>query len=198
MPGAESPAGWGSDSGTQRSLAPWSRVGRASERWPGGKEGVRTATPDEAVESLETIVLLTRFTASESCNDTPPPSQPATLLAMMLLVTLTEYQLTGQDWLHGKRGEDHFRAVDALEADAAAAAGFRRVAHDQVGIDHQAGTGAVAHRSQRRGSNPHPARPGHVGSVSGALMISIPPPLVGVVGLVLWLNRIELCSMSPF
>src|SRR2546430_16940476 len=35
------------------------------------------------------------------------------------------------------------------------------------------------------------------GSTSGAPMIRMPPPLVGMVGFVLWLNRIELCSMSP-
>ena len=29
-------------------------------------------------------------------------------------------------------------------------------------------------------------------------MMSRPPPLVGMVGLVLWLNRIALCWMSPF
>ena len=84
-------------------------------------------------------MLLMKFTFRESCSDTPAPSQPATLLAMMLLVTLTEYHSVG---FVGKR--DHFRSVDALEADAAAAAAFRRVAHDQVGVDHQAGTGAVA------------------------------------------------------
>ena len=39
--------------------------------------------------SLEITVLLMNFTASASCIDTPPPSHPATLLAMMLLVTVT-------------------------------------------------------------------------------------------------------------
>jgi len=56
-----------------------------------GAPRVLKSTPDEAVVSLEIIVLLIRFTTKESSNDTPPPSQPATLLAMMLLVTLTEY-----------------------------------------------------------------------------------------------------------
>ena len=37
----------------------------------------------------------------------------------------------------------------------------------------------------------------HTGSVSGAPSTARPPPLVGTVGLVLWLNRIWLCSMSP-
>src|SRR5579871_381620 len=49
------------------------------------------SVPEDAVASLWTIVLFTRFTMSESSNDTPAPSQPATLLAMMLFVTLTEF-----------------------------------------------------------------------------------------------------------
>src|SRR6202521_518561 len=44
------------------------------------------------------------------------------------------------------RESDHFRSVDSLEPQAAAAAGFRGVAYDQVGIDDQAGTHAIAHR----------------------------------------------------
>ena len=89
--------------------------------------------------SLETIVLLMKFTARESSRPTPPPSHPATLLAMMLLVTLTEYQFCGV-----MREAGHFRAVDSLEANAAAATAFRRVAHNQVGIDVQAGPDAIA------------------------------------------------------
>src|SRR5438067_871632 len=50
-------------------------------------------TPADAVESLEAMVLLTMFTISASCSDTPAPSQPATSLVMMLLVTLTEFHL---------------------------------------------------------------------------------------------------------
>src|ERR1700694_5450191 len=49
------------------------------------------STPADAVVSLDTTVLLTNVTFSASCIDTPPPSQPATLLAMMLLVTVTPY-----------------------------------------------------------------------------------------------------------
>ncbi|CAB3810019.1 hypothetical protein LMG28138_06128 [Pararobbsia alpina] len=37
-------------------------------------------------------VLLMKLTRTASCSDTPPPAQPATLFAMMLLVTLTAYQ----------------------------------------------------------------------------------------------------------
>src|SRR5437660_9744988 len=55
--------------------------------------------------------------------------------------------------LRGSRGEaDHLRAIDVLQAEAAAAAAFRSVAHNQVGVDRQTGTGAVArpNRAQRR------------------------------------------------
>src|SRR3954465_15501633 len=38
--------------------------------------------PAEAVVSFEPTVLLTKFTASASRSDTPPPSHPATLLTM--------------------------------------------------------------------------------------------------------------------
>src|SRR5256885_25373 len=51
--------------------------------------------PDEAVVSLDAIVLLMMFTFNESRSEIPAPSQPATLLLMMLLVTLTAYQLAG-------------------------------------------------------------------------------------------------------
>ena len=93
---------------------------------------------------------------------------------------------------------DDFRAVDTLEAYAAAAAGFRGVTHDQVGIDHQVADRCRRPPCRRHGCNPHQARRDTVGSVSGAPMTRRPPPLLGVVGLVLWLNRIVLCSMLPF
>src|SRR5437660_11240027 len=57
-----------------------------------GAPMVSNSTPAEAVLSLCITVLLTKFTASESSRETPPPSQPATLLTMMLLVTWTEFQ----------------------------------------------------------------------------------------------------------
>jgi len=54
------------------------------------------STPDEAGGIVEMIVLLRMFTANESTSEIPAPSQPATLLAMMLLVMLTEFQLVGK------------------------------------------------------------------------------------------------------
>src|ERR1700694_3649525 len=44
------------------------------------------------------------------------------------------------------RESDHFRAVGVLEPTPAAAAGFRGVAHDEVGVDDQVGTHAIARR----------------------------------------------------
>src|SRR5882724_780447 len=60
-----------------------------------GAPSVLKSTPAEPVVSLEITVLLMKFTFSASCIETPPPSQPATLFAMMLLVTVTSYHLAG-------------------------------------------------------------------------------------------------------
>src|SRR6266581_1758325 len=91
-PALDTPAGCGSDAGMHCTLPPCASRGHGvgalawEANWP------PKSVPDVAVESLDTMVLLIRFTTSESCRDTPAPSQPATLLAMMLLVTFTEYQ----------------------------------------------------------------------------------------------------------
>jgi len=53
------------------------------------------STPAEAVVSLEAIVLLIMFTPNESTIEIPAPSQPATLLVMMLLVTVTWNHFNG-------------------------------------------------------------------------------------------------------
>src|SRR2546430_3999653 len=49
-------------------------------------------TPEVARLSLCMMVLLMIFTFNASCNDIPAPSQPATLLTMMLLVMVTSCQ----------------------------------------------------------------------------------------------------------
>src|ERR1700739_5146615 len=56
---------------------------------------VLKSIPAEAVLSLEMIVLLMMFTFNASSSDTPAPSHPATLLVMMLLVMVGEYQSDG-------------------------------------------------------------------------------------------------------
>src|SRR6266403_1432136 len=60
-----------------------------------GAPRVLKSTPDEAVVSLDITVLLMKFTFNASTSETPAPSQPATLLAMILLVTFTEYHCAG-------------------------------------------------------------------------------------------------------
>src|SRR5215468_4372590 len=68
---------------------------------PGGGDAASTApsvlksTPADAVVSFETMVLFTRVARRASSMDTPAPSQPATLFAMMLFWTVTPYQVFG-------------------------------------------------------------------------------------------------------
>src|SRR5215469_3034101 len=57
-----------------------------------GAPRVLNSGPADAVESLDATVLLMKRTARASWNDTPPPSHPATLFTMMLLVTRMLFQ----------------------------------------------------------------------------------------------------------
>ena len=57
---------------------------------------VLNSTPAEDVVSFEAIVLLITFTLKASSSEMPAPSQPATLFAMMLFVTVTSYQFAGR------------------------------------------------------------------------------------------------------
>src|SRR5215831_11015869 len=57
-----------------------------------GAPSVLNNTPELAVVSLDMTVLLMMFTSNASCSEIPAPSQPATLLAMMLFVTVTSFQ----------------------------------------------------------------------------------------------------------
>src|ERR1700757_1770203 len=91
----ESPAGWGVDNTVQRVEAPEASRGQGVGELASGAKKAPNRVPDDAVESLEMIVLLIRLTPMESCREIPPPSQPETLLAMMLLVAVTVYQRSG-------------------------------------------------------------------------------------------------------
>src|SRR5215469_10484256 len=84
----EIPAGCGSDAGMQRVEAPAVSRGHGVGELASGAKKAPNRVPDDAVESFEMIVLLIRLTPMESCSEIPPPSQPATLLAMMLLVAV--------------------------------------------------------------------------------------------------------------
>src|SRR5882724_997503 len=98
-----SPAGWKVESGARpEQLGSCGRVGSCCGLQPGGgtlalgAPSVLKSTPAEPVVSLEITVLLMKSTFNESCIETPPPSQPATLFAMMLLVTVTPYHIIGR------------------------------------------------------------------------------------------------------
>ncbi len=110
-----------------------------------GAPSVLNSMPAEAVVEFDTIVLLMMLTFSASSSEMPAPSQPATLLAMMLLVTFGDHHwdgvvgnaTTSEPLMFWKR------KPPPLPASA-------RVAHDQVGVDHQARPDAVARRAQDR------------------------------------------------
>ena len=162
-----------------------------------GAPRVLNSTPAVAVESFDAIVLFTRLTFSASCSDTPAPSQPATLLVMMLLVTVTPYHRSGR---FGKRGTSvpltpWKRMPPPLPASAALPM-IRLALITRPGPVPSPKPGAQSTSVTLPHSVPA-AAPGNVPSGAVAITIS-PPPLVGIVGLRLWLKMIVLCSMSPF
>src|SRR5579862_2180578 len=81
-----SPAGCGQDT-----VAPlWeTQLGDGDCELASGAPRVLKSVPEDAVVSFEEIVLLISVTANESSRDIPAPSQPATLLSMMLFSTVT-------------------------------------------------------------------------------------------------------------
>src|SRR2546430_16565009 len=145
-----------------------------------GAPRVLKSTPEEAVVSLDMIVLLTRFTAKASCSDTPAPSQPATLLALILLVTLTEYHCDG---LVGKRDTSvpltpWKRKPPPLPLSAALPI-IRLALITKPGPVPSLGPIRLVAPTQSWSTVEHG------GSTSGEPMIRSPPPLDAIVGLVL-------------
>ncbi len=163
-----------------------------------GAPSVLKSTPEDAVVSLSTIVLLMMFTFNASSSEIPAPSQPATLLAMMLLVTLTWYQFGTPLLRVGLAGKVSTsvpltfcsRRPPPLPL-SAALPWIRLALITRPGPVPSLGALGVGLMQSWSVVAPQ------VGSTSGAPMISRPPPLVAIVGLVLWLNRMLLCSMSP-
>src|SRR5262249_21354335 len=86
---ATSPAGWGLE------VVPQFAVQVGPLLLANGAPRVLKSTPDDAVLSLDMTVLLMMFTLNASISEMPAPSQPATLLATMLLVTETSFQSNG-------------------------------------------------------------------------------------------------------
>ena len=161
------------------------------------------STPDEAVESLETIVLLTMFTARASWSETPAPSQPATLLEMMLLVTVTVFQAQSEKSKHERIPLGKLTTSVPLTCCkrrppplplSAALPRMRLALITRPGPVPSLG-GIVAGSGTQSLSVVTPQV--RIGG-SGAPMTSTPPPLVVMDGFVLWLNRIALCAMVPF
>ena len=72
----DSPAGCGFDNGMQRVEAPEASRGHGVGELASGAKKAPNRVPDDAVESLEMIVLLIRLTPIASCREIPPPSQP--------------------------------------------------------------------------------------------------------------------------
>src|SRR5882762_562480 len=156
---------------------------------------VLKSTPEDAVVSLEMIVLLRMFTANASTSEIPAPSQPATLLAMMLLVTSIEFHLAGcvgkvvtsvplTPW---KRMPPPLPLSAALPI-------IRFALISRPGPTPSPGGLTLVMGGKQSASVVIP----HAGSTSGAPMMRRPPPLLAIVGLELWLNMIVLCSMRPF
>src|SRR5271165_5559658 len=149
--------------------------------------------PAEAVVELETIVLLMMFTFRASTKEIPAPSQPATLSAMMLLVTVGDHHCDGvvgnastsEPLMFCKRRPPPLPVSAALPM-------IRLALMTRLGPMPSLGVRRIAGSRQSMS-----IAPPHVVSTSGVPMTRRPPPLAGIVGLRLWLNRIELCSMSP-
>src|SRR4029077_2344977 len=142
--------------------------------------------------------------------DTPPPSQPATLLVMMLLVTLTVFQRQPfrLALLHRPLLFELPLPFGKLSTSVPLMCCNRRppplplsaaLPMIRLALITRPGPvpslGVIVPGGERQSLSLVAA---HGGSWSGAPMTSRPPPLVVIVGLVLWLNRIALCSISPF
>src|SRR6516164_11293831 len=167
-----------------------------------GAPSVLNSTPDEAVVSFDMIVLLTIEAAIASCSEMPAPSQPATLLAMMLLVSWTEFQmqLLGLGQYVVPSGKLAISVpltcckrmppplpLSALLPITRLALITRPGPVPSLRPGAQSASAMVLPHSRPWLLNP-----------SGGVPITIrPPPLVGMVGFLLSLNRIELCSMLP-
>ncbi len=154
---------------------------------------VLNSTPAEAVVSFITTVLLMKRTFSASCIDTPPPSQPATLLAMTLLVTVTSYHCAGVVGnaptsvpLICCRRRPPPLPVSALLP-------MIRLASITSPLPMPSPIPGGQSTSTKE---PHSRPFGRVRSEL-APTIAIPPPLVGSVGFVLWLKRTKLFAILP-
>ena len=146
------------------------------------------------------------FTLGESRSETPAPSQPPTLSTMMLLVTVTRFHCPGS--VGNATISEPLTALKAIPAPVPLSAAFpiiRLALITSPGPTPSLGptlaTGVLPGLppGAPKGAQSWSilALPLQTRSASGVPMMMRPPPLVGMVGLVLWLKMMVLCSMSP-
>src|SRR5579883_1799663 len=181
------PAGWGQDAPPEAVVqfcAVWGEGTLAR-----GAPMVVASGPAEAVVVLETTVLLTMSRYRASRAEIPAPSQPATLSATMLFWKTTWCQPGLLKPGLGPVG----KATPPPEPLSAELPMMRLALMSMPGPMPSLGPTLPA-----GGTQSWSVWVPQVGSTSGVPMTIIPPPLAGMVGLVLWLNKIALCSMSAF
>src|SRR5216684_5706305 len=155
---------------------------------------VLNSGPADAVLELKAIVLLTMFTAVESSSEIPAPSQPATLSAMMLLVTVTVFHCLG--FVGKETMSEPLTAWKEMPPPLPLSAAFPRMRlalitkpgpapslGPTVAIGVLPGLPPRAPKGTQSWSIV--ALPLQTMSASGVPMTMMPPPLAGIVGLVL-------------
>src|SRR6516164_2470153 len=120
------------------------------------------------------MVLLTMVVAIASCNEMPPPSHPATLLAIMLLLMVTVFhrQFVGVRHVNAPAGKKPMSVpltfCNRIPPPLPLSAALPIIRFALI------------------------TRPAALKPSGAAPMTTIPPPLVGTVGLALWLKMMVL------
>src|SRR6516165_6696253 len=132
------------------------------------------STPEVASESLWAMVLFSITTFSESCNEMPAPSQPAMLFTMMLFSIVTSFQNWG--WRANVATSVPLTWLSRMPPPLPLSAEFPWIRLALI-------TRWRPVPSLNPGGQSASGTPGQTGSVSGVPWIMIPPPFVGIVGL---------------
>src|SRR6266853_4871640 len=159
-----------------------------------GAPRVLKSTPEEAVLAFNAIVLLMMFTLGESTSEIPAPSHPATLSTMMLLVSVTEFHCPGSS---GKATmSDPLTALKAMPPPVPLSAPFPMIrlalitspgptpSLGPIPATTMLGTPLVVPEGGGQSAS-LAGLPLQRISASGVPMMIMPPPLAGIVGLVL-------------
>src|SRR5579864_5177028 len=179
------PAGCGAD------VVPQLLVQVGPELLAIGAPRVLKSTPDDAVVSLDMIVLLMMFTRNASTIEMPAPSQPATLLTITLLVNVTSFHRVG---VLGKVTTSvPLMACNLIPPPLPASAALPIIR--LASMTRPGPVPSLGPTEPGVGTQSWSVVAPQSGSTSGAPMIRSPPPLAGIVGFVLWLNTIVLCRI---